>query len=1557
MSMDSPLISVVIPCYNGEEFLEECVRSVLAQEANCEIIVVDDGSTDASVDRSRKLINEIAGDMIVISQKNRGPAVARNTGMRIARGKYICFLDVDDQYAPGFFAHAPMILEKHAAAVAVFCEVELVNAHREVEIWQREAIERSLPSNILMRTEVMQRIGGFPEHQAFRGTAAGEDGALRAQLLRQGKVLKIHKPFFKYRVRAGSHFDYFLDRAVFKNGKMSFSKLSEEEQNGSLIVAIKEYHRSVIDRKMDEVAQKVRSGTETNFNFCRLAQRFESVEGHLHPVEGYALYNLARSWPIAGATVEIGGSKGLSTCWLAAGCKEGRYGKVVAVAPFRSASAPANDASSDPGPQNGSAPPGIRRRLEQQKLADQVTLSDEFSAESAENWSDPIRLLFFGGDHSYESVIQRFSAWSPYIREGGLALFHNIDAVPEITRFYTELCASDGPWKELMRCRTLGILQKRRLPDATENAPLVASNGQLHGPQGKRKAAEEEHRLREVLQKDPQNADALAQLARLLEAQKNWDEAIVVSRQLIQLQPNHVDGHNCLGISLARRQEFAEAIEHFQTVIRLQPDRAGAYHNMAVACTDQGLPEEAIRYFNETLRLAPDHAEAHKGKGMALLTLGQFREAWGEYEWRWKCKDLTPLRTDRPLWDGSSLVGKTILLHSEQGIGDTLQFVRYASRVKAEGGTVLLACAPTLFRLFQTCPGIDQLVTRRQPLPPHDFHAPLLSLPRIFRTELANIPQDIPYLFADPARVDAWRREWADVPEFKVGIVWQGNPKHAKDACRSIPLSQFQTLAEVAGVRLFGLQFGKGNEQLDQIAGRFAVTDLRARLDGGFVEIPAAMKSLDLMICCDSAMAHLAGALGVPVWVALPFAPDWRWLLDREGSPWYPTMRLFRQEKMGDWQNVFARMAEALSHEAQKRKADHAAENTYRRTEQIAEPLSIPPADMIHPPVNEGPLAPPESLRLQRLLTLARKHHQAKEFKQCEQVAQQIVGEHPRNVTAWFILALARQAQGKLETAADAFRRLTEEKPDHVEGHFNLGITLCRLGRRQEGENFLREAIRLEPNHAKAHNNLGIVLAETGKRAEALTCWQEAVRLDPNYAEGHFNAAIGAAENGRAEEAQAHYEKAIALRPDYPEAYCNLGMLHIEQGRPGEAIVLLEHAIRIREDFVDAYNNLGMALADLGRLEEALNCYREALRRRPKYAEVHNNVGTALAAMGRPHEALACFAHALRLRPEYPEARWHQALTWLQQGDMERGWPQYEWRWKRKRARPRHLPQPLWDGANLEGKTILLWSEQGLGDNLQFIRYAPLVKALGSTVLVECPEKLLGIFSGCAGIDQLIPERTQLPSFDVQVPLLSLPALFNTRVHSIPAEVPYLFADPAKVEKWREELHLDTSKKLRIGIIWQGNPKHRWDRHRSFGLHQFHPLARMDGVQLYSLQKGAPPEDLAHFVRRYGLVDLSPRLDDFTDTAAAMRNLDLVITCDSAPAHLAGALGVPVWVPLATMCDWRWLTKRDDSPWYPTMRLFRQKRLGDWDEVFGRVEREAKELLARRNTPLTENSD
>jgi tetratricopeptide (TPR) repeat protein len=520
----------------------------------------------------------------------------------------------------------------------------------------------------------------------------------------------------------------------------------------------------------------------------------------------------------------------------------------------------------------------------------------------------------------------------------------------------------------------------------------------------------------------------------------------------------------------------------------------------------------------------------------------------------------------------------------------------------------------------------------------------------------------------------------------------------------------------------------------------------------------------------------------------------------------------------------------------------------------------------------------------------------------------------------------------------------------------NLGVCLGQSGRRTEAVTAFREALRLEPNFAQAHHNLGVALAQLGDSDRAVASFRQALRLRPDYPEAQYNLANTLGGMGRQAESVESYRQAIRCKPDYAEALCNLGLALCESGQPrelgdwatlGEAVIILRQAARLRPDYVEAHNNLGLALAALGRFDEAVASYEQGLRLMPGHAQTHANLGSAFKEQGRLDEAAACYEQALRLDPESASAHWNLSLTWLQMGDYERGWREYEWRWRRKGSTMRPFRQPLWDGSPLAGRTILLHSEQGLGDTIQFVRYAAVVQQRGGRVVLECPGLLLPLFARVPGVDQLVAEGTALPAFDVHAPLMSLPRLVGTTLATVPAEIPYLTADPRLVETWRRRL--ESIDGFKIGICWQGNPHHKWDRHRSIPLAQFASLAALPGVRLISIQKTHGTEQIA--ASRLPITNFSDDLDRsgaFTDTAAIIRNLDLVITTDTAIAHLAGALGAPVWLLLSSIVDWRWMLKREDTPWYPTMRLFRQPTLGDWDGVFERLTSELRQLLANQ---------
>ncbi len=539
-------------------------------------------------------------------------------------------------------------------------------------------------------------------------------------------------------------------------------------------------------------------------------------------------------------------------------------------------------------------------------------------------------------------------------------------------------------------------------------------------------------------------------------------------------------------------------------------------------------------------------------------------------------------------------------------------------------------------------------------------------------------------------------------------------------------------------------------------------------------------------------------------------------------------------------------------------------------------------------------------------------------------------------------LGIVLKEQGKLDEASACCREALRHQPSFAEAHTNLGNILKDQGKLDEASVCYRTALRHKPDYGEAHINMGNVLKDQGKPEEALTCYREGLLFTPNSAEAHCNLGLVLRDLGNLAEATAAFEQAIRLKPSFAGACIHLGRVLREQGKLAEAINAFEQALRLKPDLADVHGTMGSVFHQQGKLDDAVAAYEQAIRLRPNLADSYNNLGNCLHDQFKYDEAITTYEHALKLQPDHADAHFNLGMTLLAQGAFEKGWTEYEWRRqiKKYRGSMRQFAQPLWDGRDLEGKTILLHAEQGIGDVVQFVRYAPLLKKRGGIVVFECPVHLTRLLAGLAGVDQIIPAGTPLPDFDVHLPLLSAPALFGTTLSTIPAEIPYLTAEPDLVERWAHELEKSDGglpRRLRIGITWQGNPKHGGDRQRSFPLACFEPLGRIDGVRLFSLQKGPGSEQLAQLAGRFSVIDLGPRLDSFADTAAVMKNLDLIVTADTSPAHVAGALGVPVWVGLPLVPDWRWLLSREDSPWYPTMRLFRQTQAGDWHGVFERM--------------------
>jgi tetratricopeptide (TPR) repeat protein len=498
--------------------------------------------------------------------------------------------------------------------------------------------------------------------------------------------------------------------------------------------------------------------------------------------------------------------------------------------------------------------------------------------------------------------------------------------------------------------------------------------------------------------------------------------------------------------------------------------------------------------------------------------------------------------------------------------------------------------------------------------------------------------------------------------------------------------------------------------------------------------------------------------------------------------------------------------------------------------------------------------------------------------------------------------------------------RQTEAHPDAAEPHFRRALALQAEGKAAAAERSYRAALACRPEMAEAHYNLGLLLQECGRLDEA----------------------VGA------------YRRALEIRPDFAAAWNNLGTAHLDQEDLEAAAAAFARAVTLDPNWSDAAYNLGTARHRQGRSAEAIELYRRALDLNPQAFKACNNIAKALQDRGELEAAIAWYRRALALKPDYAEARFNLATANLLSGNLRAGWPDYEWRFQRRdwrRVYPCRLDAPRWQGEPFAGRTLIVHSEQGFGDVLQFVRYLPRVKVRGGTVVFETRRALLPLLAGIAGADRVVPlpEGSARTPGDLAVPLLSLPGVFGTELETIPAEVPYLFADPQRARRWQARIG---GAELRVGLVWAGTAT---DPGRACPLAWFAPLTRLPGVRFYGLQKGPEVDRLRSEGLPEGMVleNLGGDFEDFADTAAAIEHLDLVIAIDTAVAHLAGAMGKPVWVLLSAVPDWRWLLEGETSPWYPTMRLFRQERCGQWGPPLTRLARRLEELagalaLARR---------
>lgn len=1133
--------------------------------------------------------------------------------------------------------------------------------------------------------------------------------------------------------------------------------------------------------------------------------------------------------------------------------------------------------------------------------------------------------------------------------------------------------------------------------------------------------------LRNAMELKPGIPEHWRLLSSLLLQQNHQEAGETALRRAIALGREDAGTLVRLGSMMNQLGEYELSLEIVREAIEKAPLLADAHSSLGQTLISMGRLDEAEPALRRALELDSEHLDARLGLARKLLLDGALQTGWVEYEWRRRKPESKISKLPGKEWNGEPLAGKNLLIHAEQGFGDLIQFVRYVPILARQGARVVLAVPQVLRRLLSTVEGVAEVVTTLKE-GHYDYHIPLLSIPRLVGVSLDNIPNKVPYLKAPdgpilPAPLGT---------RMKIGIVWAGSPKHANDRNRSLTLETLMPLAGIHGVTLYSLQTGPHSGDIAKESHGALVRDLSAHLRD-FADSANIVRQLDLVICVDTSVAHLAGALGKPVWVLTPYAPDWRWILGRDDNPWYPTMRLLRQTSPRRWDDVVARAAQALA-ALVERFPDPTTQGEVMVNSLFAGADGGPRFRMWVPRsmLNDAGL---------RFLVRAERWDGGYEYSTRSLLDAHIkpgdlfldVGAH------WGIMSLQAVTRwpGQIHAIACEPAPLNQEKlrdwigrngltdqievvdaaisdrpgqgglrPESTMGHSlvrqdggQIAVTTIdhimaerpNLGQRRVIVKIDVEGSEIEVvdgmKELLASGRVAMVIWEKGHdydgeagrpRIEAIrarfaahgfTAWRFGLEEDagplrpfvfddwrgnviemapgiiplPSYglprppqmpqppdamleagrqASELIKTAADLQSKNRIDGALVEYDKAAIHDMRHADLYNNVGVALRGMGRLAAAEACYRRSIAINPRTAGSTSNLGNVLREMGRHQESAQQHNRAIQMQPDNPRVFYNAGLVARDAGEPTQSRRFFEKVLSMDPDNHECQWDWALSLLQEGDYKRGLPAYEARWKLDRSQAKLTSLPEWKGEPLNGKTLFLHDEQGFGDVLMFARFIPEARSRGAgKIILQCQPELMRLMALTPGVDQVIRRGQEPPAeCDVFAPLLSLAGIFGHDLQSLPRQVPYLAAPEPLIT-------LPDNGRLKMGLVWAGKPT---PRDRSYPLRQALPALGDPRWDVFSLQMGPRAKELKELGADAFITDLSPNLLDFAETAAVLSKLDLLVTCDTSIAHLAGALGVPTFMLLLYTSDWRWFDKGGDSPWYPSLRLFRQPEPNDW---------------------------
>ena len=779
--------------------------------------------------------------------------------------------------------------------------------------------------------------------------------------------------------------------------------------------------------------------------------------------------------------------------------------------------------------------------------------------------------------------------------------------------------------------------------------------------------------LKKAIALKPHYPEAFNNLGNCYSDLNNTEEAILNYKKALSIKTDYMEVYFNLGNLFKETGHFNEAIKYYQITLDLNPNSFDSYNNIGNTFNANGQFKSALNHYQKAINVNPNFAEAWWNLSLVQLLLGNYQEGWLNYEWRLRKHDFEVRGYKQPLWDGSSLTDKTLFIYCEQGFGDTIQFIRYLKILSKPSVTLIVECHSSLYRLFSTLPEIDTLISQGDLLPDFDVHISLMSLPRIFQTTLETIPVDTAYLFHDhsiscPLVID---------PEpYNIGIVWAGRPAHQNDKNRSLEVSFFASLVRLPGTQFYSLQMGDRQSDLSQQQDLSPIIDC-ADLLHDYADTATIIDQLDLVITVDTSVAHLAAALGKPVWVLLPFAPDWRWLLDRDDSPWYRSARLFRQSERGDWASVFQSVQTALVKQLKINPNEQRLFNTLTSTiNAFRQDNSAAGNSLLMVLLEQLEL---HSIRLPEVKVLALNPLLDKALNNLENNNHTALVDVLENEIA-VILKSSEDLPDSDVITIDAEPTELQQRLDAVTALYTSGdidgtlVTLDQLMITYPEQAFLynlqgacfyaqeqydiaitsyQKAIELNPEFAEAHNNLGNILKTRGHLKDALKSYQAALSINPDFTEGYYNLGVVYKELGELKTAVEYYEKAIEIKPDYAEAQNNLGLVLNDLGQFDLAILNYNKAITYKPNFFQAYNNLGLSLNNIEMFKEALESFQLALNIFPDYSDAYFNVGITYYNLGDVNQAIEHYKIALKISPQFAKAYCNLGIVFREIGEFD----------------------------------------------------------------------------------------------------------------------------------------------------------------------------------------------------------------------------------------------------------------------------------------------------------------